>query len=111
MIKSGRCTKHLRTQCALNILHLSILGVFVQDRESFVDLSVHCIRGFQQVQELHVVHLEQHTSDLAGQIGVRAMIGRYISASGTHRRGMNLLRNAHVDNLTKHLLLFHRGRT
>lgn len=39
----------------------------VQDGERLVHLRVHCLRSLQQVDKLGVLHLEQHTRDLAGE--------------------------------------------
>lgn len=39
----------------------------VQDGKRLVDLRVHRLRSLQQVDKLGVLHLEQHTRDLAGE--------------------------------------------
>lgn len=57
-----------------------------EDRDGLVDLGIQSLGILQQVQELTVVHLEQHSGDLAGIVGL---------AGG----------NLGVQVLTNHLLL------
>lgn len=40
----------------------------VQDGERLVDLRVHSLRSLQQVDELGILHLEQHARDLPSQL-------------------------------------------
>ncbi len=42
----------------------------MQNGECLSDLVVQCVGGLQEVEQLSVVHLEQHTGDLAGKLGV-----------------------------------------
>ena len=54
-----------------SLLGLSLLLLeLVEDVESLVDLGVEGLLGADERQELGVVHLEQHASDLAGEVGV-----------------------------------------
>lgn len=45
----------------------------MQDSESLVDLGVEGLLGLEEVQQLGVVHLEQHTSDLASELRLGAV--------------------------------------
>jgi hypothetical protein len=83
-----------------------LLGKLVQDGESFLNLCSQTLGRIEQAQELGIIHLQQHTSDLSSEVGLgterrcKELIG-WMSTS-RHLRG-----NAHVENFTKHLFLFH----
>ena len=47
-------------------------GELAEDDESFVDLGGHRLGSVKHVEELVVVHLQQHTSNLSSQVGVLA---------------------------------------
>ena len=40
----------------------------LEDSERFVDLGVHGIGGLEEVEELRVVHFQQHAGDLASEL-------------------------------------------
>ena len=41
-------------------------GVILEHRQCLVDFASHSLLVLEEVEELSVVHLEQHASDLAG---------------------------------------------
>lgn len=51
-------------------LSLFLARKLIEHRDSLVDLSVERSRRFQELDELRVVHLEQHTGDLACEFGL-----------------------------------------
>jgi hypothetical protein len=63
----------LQTTSSLSIRRLDgsfILGELMKDSESLVNLSGQSIGGLEEVKKLRIVHLEQHSGDLAGQFGL-----------------------------------------
>ena len=51
---------------SINVTHL------VEVFQSLVDLLLECRRRLDQVKQLSVVHLEQHTRDLSGKVRLSA---------------------------------------
>lgn len=51
-------------------LSLFLARKFIEHRDGLVDLSVERSRRLQELDELRVVHLEQHTGDLARKLGL-----------------------------------------
>ena len=49
------------------------LGKLMQDVESFLDLGTQTLRRIEQAQELSIVHLQQHASDLSGEVRLRSI--------------------------------------
>lgn len=45
----------------------------MEHSEGLIDLGSHSIGGVKEVNELRVVHLEQHASDLASKLGLGSM--------------------------------------
>ena len=60
---------------------LLLLGVLLQDHESFIDLGVQGVRVVEEMQELAVVHLQQHASDFARKLRL-STVGRESSVCG-----------------------------
>lgn len=58
----------------VNILGIraGLLLEVLQDSESLVDFAIQSFGGVEELEELGVVHLEQHTSDLASEVGMSA---------------------------------------
>ena len=49
--------------------HLGLLdSKLIEHCNGFVDLGIECIRRVEQMEELRVVHLEEHAGDLSSQI-------------------------------------------
>lgn len=48
----------------------------MQDSKGLVDLSGEGLAVLEQVEELRVVHLQQHASNLASQLRLRSTINR-----------------------------------
>ena len=61
-----------------------LLGKLVQDVESFLDLGTQTLRRIEQAQELGIVHLQQHTSDLSGEVRLRPIVGCVRKISGKY---------------------------
>ena len=53
-----------------------LLGKFVKDSEGLVDLRVHRVGRLQEVEELRVVHLQEHAGDLTSKFGLGPTIDR-----------------------------------
>lgn len=47
-----------------------LLLEFIQHSKGLIDFAVHGLGVIQEVKELGVVHLQEHTGDLASQIGL-----------------------------------------
>ena len=61
-------TSHSAAPCAVRLLGLLGGIVELQDGDGLHDLGVECLRRLEQVEQLAVVHLEEHASDLAGEL-------------------------------------------
>lgn len=69
--ESERCILARLSLLALDLLCLEL----VEDGERLVDLAIEGLLGADERQEFDVVHLEQHTGDLASEIGVLTVRG------------------------------------
>lgn len=80
----------------------------MQNVERFGDLGIQCLIRVDKLEELSVVHLEEHASDLASQFGLRT--ANTVSAPFNLHAVKHSLHNSHVDDFAHHLLLLHGRR-
>lgn len=73
-----------------SLLGICVLLELVENVESLLDLVVESLGSVEKLQQLGVVHLEQHTSDLTSELGLRSA-ATFIRTSDQNFRSIQVL--------------------